>query len=193
MATVLVTHPASRLPTYFGERALGQLREFAEVRLNPSEQDWQGADLVAAAQGCDIIIAYRQTPFDAAVFAALPQMWAVCRCAMDIRTIDVNAASQNGILVTRASAACASRMPTVKRASAGCARTCSSTRSSAVRHTLSACRRSPLVLDTPLAIMSSALSSKMRRGRAERRALRMERICGAASGQQQGQAGGGHG
>jgi len=104
MATVLVTHPASRLPTYFGERALGQLRELAEVRLNPSEQDWQGADLVAAAQGCDIIIAYRQTPFDAAVFAALPQLWAVCRCAMDIRTIDVNAASQNGILVTRASA-----------------------------------------------------------------------------------------
>ena len=104
MATVLVTHPASRLPTYFGERALVQLREFAEVRLNPSEQDWQGADLVAAAQGCDIIIAYRQTPFDAAVFAALPQLWAVCRCAMDIRTIDVNAASQNGILVTRASA-----------------------------------------------------------------------------------------
>ena len=104
MATILVTHPASRLPTYFGERALGQLREFAEVRLNPSEQDWQGADLVAAAQGCDIIIAYRQTPFDAAVFDALPQLWAVCRCAMDIRTIDVDAASQNGILVTRASA-----------------------------------------------------------------------------------------
>ena len=104
MATVLVTHPASRLSTYFGERALGQLREIAQVRLNPSDQDWQGSDLIAAAQGCDIIIAYRQTPFDAAVFAALPQLWAVCRCAMDIRTIDVNAASQNGILVTRASA-----------------------------------------------------------------------------------------
>ena len=83
---------------------MGQLREWAQVRLNHSEHDWQGADLVAAAQGCDIIIAYRQTPFDAAVFAALPQLWAVCRCAMDIRTIDVDAASQNGILVTRASA-----------------------------------------------------------------------------------------
>ena len=104
MATVLVTHPASRLPTYFGERALGQLRELAEVRINPSDQDWQGDELIAAAQGCDIIIAYRQTPFDASVFAALPQLWAVCRCAMDIRTIDVDAASQNGILVTRASA-----------------------------------------------------------------------------------------
>jgi len=102
MATVLVTHPASRLSTYFGERALGQLREIAQVRLNPSDQDWQGSDLIAAAQGCDIIIAYRQTPFDAAVFAALPQLWAVCRCAMDIRTIDVPAASHQGIMVTRA-------------------------------------------------------------------------------------------
>ena len=104
MATVLVTHPASRLSTYFGERALGQLREIAQVRLNPSDQDWQGSDLIAAAQGCDIIIAYRQTPFDAAVFAALPQLWAVCRCAMDIRTIDVAAASRHGVMVTRASA-----------------------------------------------------------------------------------------
>ena len=103
MATVLVTHPASRLSTYFGERALGQLREIAQVRLNPSDQDWQGSDLIAAAQGCDIIIAYRQTPFDAAVFAALPQLWAVCRCAMDIRTIDVAAASRHGVMVTRAS------------------------------------------------------------------------------------------
>ncbi len=102
MATVLVTHPASRLSTYFGERALCQLREIAQVRLNPSDQDWQGSDLVTAAQGCDIIIAYRQTPFDAAVFAALPQLWAVCRCAMDIRTIDVAAASHQGIMVTRA-------------------------------------------------------------------------------------------
>jgi D-3-phosphoglycerate dehydrogenase len=81
---------------------LGQLREIAQVRLNPSDQDWQGSDLVTAAQGCDIIIAYRQTPFDAAVFAALPQLWAVCRCAMDIRTIDVAAASHQGIMVTRA-------------------------------------------------------------------------------------------
>ena len=104
MATVLVTHPASRLPTYFGDRALRELRGIAQVRLNPTEHDWQGADLIAAAQGCEVIIAYRQTPFDAAVLAALPDLWAVCRCAMDIRTIDVAAASHQGVLVTRASA-----------------------------------------------------------------------------------------
>ncbi len=104
MATVLVTHPAARLPTYFGERALNELRGLAQVRLNPSDQDWEGPALIAAAQGCDVVIAYRQTPFDAAVLAALPQLLAVCRCAMDIRTIDVPAASRHGILVTRASA-----------------------------------------------------------------------------------------
>ena len=104
MATVLVTHPHSRLSSYFGDRALSELRGIAQVRLNPTEHDWQGADLVAAAQGCEVVIAYRQTPFDAAVLAALPDLWAVCRCAMDIRTIDVAAASQQGILVTRASA-----------------------------------------------------------------------------------------
>jgi len=104
MATVLVTHPHSRLPTYFGDRALSELRGIAQVRLNPTDQDWQGADLVAAAQGCEVVIAYRQTPFDAAVLAALPDVWAVCRCAMDIRTIDVAAASHQGIMVTRASA-----------------------------------------------------------------------------------------
>ena len=104
MATVLVTHPHSRLSAYFGDRALSELRGIAQVRLNPTEHDWQGADLVAAAQGCEVVIAYRQTPFDAAVLAALTDLWAVCRCAMDIRTIDVAAASQQGILVTRASA-----------------------------------------------------------------------------------------
>ena len=102
MATVLVTHPHSRLSAYFGDRALSQLRGIAQVRLNPTEHDWQGADLVAAAQGCEVIIAYRQTPFDAAVLAALPDVWAVCRCAMDIRTIDVAAASHQGIMVTHA-------------------------------------------------------------------------------------------
>ncbi len=89
---------------YLGERALAQLRGLADVRLNDGDADLQGAALVAAAQGCDVILAYRQTPVDAGVFAALPVLRAVVRCAMDIRTIDVDAASAHGVLVTRASA-----------------------------------------------------------------------------------------
>ena len=51
-----------------------------------------------------MVIAYRQTPVDAATFAAMPDVRAVVRCAVDIRTIDVAAANANGILVTQASA-----------------------------------------------------------------------------------------
>jgi len=101
--TVLVTHPAPRLAMYLGELALAQLMQVAQVRLNPLETDLAGDTLAQAAQGCDVILAYRQTAVSAAVLAALPQLHAVVRCAMDIRTIDVAAASALGVLVTQAS------------------------------------------------------------------------------------------
>ncbi len=101
---VLVTHPRNRLDTYFGADALARLRELAQVRLNPSDQDLAGPSLVDAARGCTVVIAYRQTPVDAASCAGLADVRAVVRCAVDIRTIDVSAASTHGILVTQASA-----------------------------------------------------------------------------------------
>lgn len=101
---VLVTHPRNRLGTYFGEEATTRLQSVAEVRFNGADDDLSGQALIDAAQGCAIVIAYRQTPVDAAVFAALPDLLAVARCAVDIRTIDVAAASEHGVLVTRASA-----------------------------------------------------------------------------------------
>lgn len=102
--SVLVTHPQSRLASYFGAQALRSLREIADVRLNGSDQDLAGSDLVDAARDCAVMIAYRQTPVDAAVLASLPSLRAVVRCAVDIRTIDVDAASIQGVLVTQASA-----------------------------------------------------------------------------------------
>lgn len=101
---VLLTHPQNRLEEYFGLAALTGLRAVAEVRLNESDIDLQGDALVAAAQGCEVIIAYRQTAIPAHVLCALPTLKAVVRCAVDIRTIDVAAASQQGVLVTQASA-----------------------------------------------------------------------------------------
>jgi D-3-phosphoglycerate dehydrogenase len=49
------------------------------------------------------LIAYRQTALDADFFAQVPDLLAAVRCAVDIRSIDVAAASQQGVLVTRAS------------------------------------------------------------------------------------------
>lgn len=101
---VLVTHPRSRLASYFGDEALARLRGLAEVALNPSDEDFDAPALIAAAHDADFVIAYRQTPVEARVFESLPALRAVLRCAVDIRTIDVAAASRHGVLVTRASA-----------------------------------------------------------------------------------------
>ncbi len=99
-----MTHPRARLATYFGERALSELLQVADVRLNSADEDLAGAALIDAARECTVIIAYRQTPVDATVLGKLPAVHAVVRCAVDIRSIDVSAASAHGILVTQASA-----------------------------------------------------------------------------------------
>jgi len=100
-ARVLVTHPGDKLQSYFGDRALDALHAVAEVRLNPQARDLPTEELIAAATDCDALIAYRQTPGPARLFEALPCLKAFIRCAMDIRTVDVPAASACGVLVTQ--------------------------------------------------------------------------------------------
>ena len=104
MVSVFVSHPPDKLDTYFGGAATAKLRAIADVRFNDHAGELSRAALVAAARGCDAIIAYRQTAAPAALFAELPELFAFIRCAVDIRTVDVAAASANGVLVTQASA-----------------------------------------------------------------------------------------
>jgi D-3-phosphoglycerate dehydrogenase len=103
MTTVFVTHPQDKLAQYFGPRATRALQAIAEVRFNPESRELSTPELVAAAQGCDALVAYRQTPAPASLFRDLPQLAAFVRCAVDIRSVDVAAASAHGVLVTQAS------------------------------------------------------------------------------------------
>ena len=103
MTTVFVSHPSDKLDQYFGPNATRALQAIAEVRFNPEARDLSTPELIAAAQGCDALIAYRQTPGPKALFRALPELNAFIRCAVDIRTVDVEAASAHGVLVTQAS------------------------------------------------------------------------------------------
>ncbi len=104
MNTVFVTHPQNMLERYFGDKALAELRALAHVKLNTGRRELTTDELAIAARDCDVIIAYRQTPAPRALFTALPGLAALVRCAVDIRTIDVDAASGHGVLVTQASA-----------------------------------------------------------------------------------------
>ena len=104
MTAVFVTHPRDRLDQYFGPRATQRLQEIADVRFNPEPRDLSTQELIAIAYDCDALIGYRQTPGPELLFRALPQLAAFIRCAVDIRTVDVEAASAHGVLVTQASA-----------------------------------------------------------------------------------------
>lgn len=103
-ATVLLTHAPDALAKYYGARALAALQAVAEVRLNAGAAAWTDATLAEAARDCDIIVSDRLASGGAGLLGQLPRLLALCRCAVDIRNIDVAAASAQGILVTQASA-----------------------------------------------------------------------------------------
>ena len=102
MLKLLLTHTPHMRRQYYGERALAGLRNLVDVRLHESDEALTPAQLVALAQDVDIILADRLTTGPAEIFAQLPKLKAMLRCAVDIRNIDVEAASKHGVLVTRA-------------------------------------------------------------------------------------------
>ena len=103
MARIFLTHTPDSLANYYGERALAGLRELGEVRVNPGGKILDAPALAHAARGCEIIISDRQTPGPAEFFRAAPDVAVFLRCAVDIRSIDIDAASAAGVLVTQAS------------------------------------------------------------------------------------------
>lgn len=88
---------------YYGERSLNGLRAVAEVKLHEGDAALDAAALVAAAGDVEVIVADRMTQGPGEIFPKLPKLRAFVRCAVDIRNIDVDAASASGVLVTRAS------------------------------------------------------------------------------------------
>ncbi len=103
MVRILLTHPQEMRRKYYGERALCGLRALGEVRLHEGNDALSPAALIEAGRGMDVIIADRLTAGPAEIFRELPELKAMLRCAVDIRNIDVAAASAAGVLVTRAS------------------------------------------------------------------------------------------
>ena len=94
--------------------AAGEALVLRRARL-PGCKSWSGVlhegdapldakGVIAAAKDADLIIADRATPMPAEIFDSLPRLKVVMRSAIDIRNIDVAAASKAGVLVTHAEA-----------------------------------------------------------------------------------------
>jgi D-3-phosphoglycerate dehydrogenase / 2-oxoglutarate reductase len=98
----LLTHTPQARRQYYGERSLSGLKTLAQVVLHEGDDALDAAGLIAAARDVDIIVADRLTEGPGEIFPRLPRLRAFVRCAVDIRNIDVAAASAAGVLVTRA-------------------------------------------------------------------------------------------
>jgi D-3-phosphoglycerate dehydrogenase len=104
MAKIFLTHTPDMLANYYGPRALAELRKLGDVRLNETGGVLDAGALAEAARGCEIVVSDRQTPGPAGFFQQAADCVAFLRVAIDIRNIDVEAASHQGILVTQATA-----------------------------------------------------------------------------------------
>ena len=104
MARILVTHNNDLLHNFYNLQAVEQLKELAEVRINGTDEPLHGDRLVEAARDVDIVLSDRLAPGTAEIFDRLPNLAVYMRCAVDIRNIDVEAASRAGVLVVRCSA-----------------------------------------------------------------------------------------
>ncbi len=98
---VFLTHNPEDRDAYYG-RALVELEKVADVVMNPIDRDLTTPELIGAASGCHVIVAHRSTPGEADVFSQLPDLVAFLRCAVDISTVDVDAATANGVLIGHA-------------------------------------------------------------------------------------------
>ncbi|MBC7437604.1 MAG: hydroxyacid dehydrogenase [Bdellovibrionales bacterium] len=103
MTRILLTHPVIVRPNYFPPASLAALAALGDLTVNESGLEWSTEELIAHARDCDIVVNYRETPAGAAIFDSLPRLKAWVRVAVDIRNIDIAAASRNGVLVTNAS------------------------------------------------------------------------------------------
>jgi D-3-phosphoglycerate dehydrogenase len=99
---VLLTHTPQFRRQYYGERSLQGLQAAAQVILHESDEALDAAGLIDAARDVELIVADRLTEGPGEIFPRLPKLRAFVRCAVDIRNIDVEAASAAGVLVTRA-------------------------------------------------------------------------------------------
>ncbi len=100
---ILLTHTPDMRANYYGERAVAGLAALGDVVFHEGASPLDSSGIAKLASGCHLIVTDRNTDARADLFARIPDTVAVLRCAVDIRTIDVAAASCAGVLITQAS------------------------------------------------------------------------------------------
>jgi D-3-phosphoglycerate dehydrogenase len=97
--TIFLTHTAEDLRRFYDDAALEALRAEGRIVFNPSTEHLSPRELLEAARGCQVIISEWGTGADREFFARADDLVAFVRCGVEMRNVDIDAASENGILV----------------------------------------------------------------------------------------------
>ncbi|EJM97328.1 D-glycerate dehydrogenase [Herbaspirillum sp. YR522] len=79
---------------------LARLQQHFEVESNQQDHIYSADELLAAARGCQGLFTTPSEPVGAALFAANPQLRAVCNMAVGYNNIDLAAATGAGVMAT---------------------------------------------------------------------------------------------
>jgi D-3-phosphoglycerate dehydrogenase len=101
MLRVFLTHNQEDLEAYYST-TLPRLEAIADVVRNPLDRDLTTPELIEHTRDVDVIVAHRSTPGESSLFAATDRLLAFLRTAVDVSTIDIEAASTAGVLVATA-------------------------------------------------------------------------------------------
>ena len=82
------------------EEGLELLRHVGEVEVFQSERMISKDELIAAVKRCDYLVTLGDTPIDAEIMDANPGLKGIAAMAMGLNVIDVDAATERGIIVT---------------------------------------------------------------------------------------------
>jgi len=102
MARIVLTHTRLERKEKYGDAAIAGLNALGDLVVHDGDEPLSVDGLIQLARDAEVIVLDRMVPGDARLFAALPKLVAMHRAAMDIRNIDVAAASAAGVLITRA-------------------------------------------------------------------------------------------
>lgn len=86
----------------FGQENLTALNSLGNVVHNTKDRGLTVEELLQSASDCEIVVSDRLTPGDAAFFDSAAHLAAYVRAVTDLKSIDIEAASRNGILVSAA-------------------------------------------------------------------------------------------
>lgn len=96
---IFLTHTAEDLRLIYDQQAVDELRTLGRVMLNVRDHHLSSRELLEDARGCRIIISEWSTVADGEFFAKASDLVAFIRSGVEIRNVDVDAASANGVLV----------------------------------------------------------------------------------------------